>query len=181
MIKSIVFNLYGYFGLQGEKEMFYQLSQILKSLKTDDLNNKLNDISKEKLNQFLLLSFFLKNFLNKVLHREFAIKEINIDENDAKALKFKPETSFNSFFRHLCDFIDKTIYENQIQILISKAIEDYMDDTKLSDELKYQKGKISEDDSSIFRPILKKEDIMISNFLKNIKFRGKRFDELCEN
>ena len=182
MIKSIIFNLYGYFGLQGEKETFYQLSQILKSLKTDDLNNKLNDISKEKLNQFLLLSFFLKNFLNKVLHREFAIKEINIDENDEKALKFIPETSFNSFFRHLGDFIDKTIYENQIQILISKAIEDYMDDTKLSDELKYQKGKIFEDDGRTFRPILKKEDIiMISDFLKNIKFRGKGFDELCEN
>ena len=168
--------------MQGEKETFYQLSQILKSLKTDDLNNKLNDISKEKLNQFLLLSFFLKNFLNKVLHREFAIKEINIDENDEKALKFIPETSFNSFFRHLGDFIDKTIYENQIQILISKAIEDYMDDTKLSDELKYQKGKIFEDDGRTFRPILKKEDIiMISDFLKNIKFRGKGFDELCEN
>ena len=57
-----------------------------------------------------------------------------------------------------------------------------MDDTKLSDELKYQKGKIFEDDGRTFRPILKKEDIiMISDFLKNIKFRGKGFDELCEN
>ncbi len=70
-MEEIVFNLYEYFGLEGQKKTFYQLGQMLKSLKSGELDNKFNDntISKEKLDQFLLLSFFLKNFLNKILHR----------------------------------------------------------------------------------------------------------------
>ena len=185
-VKSIVFNLYEYFGLEGQKKTFYQLGQMLKSLKSGELDNKFNDntISKEKLDQFLLLSFFLKNFLNKILHREFSIEEIDHENEitDEKSLKFIPDNSFDSFFKNIEEFLEITIMESQIQQFIRKAITEYINDKELPEELKYQEGKIFEinNSNSIYKPILNKDDIIsIYNYFKAIKLNDKGFDQCC--
>ena len=196
MIKSIIYYLYKYFELHGQTNTYDQLSKILEKLKSDALNNKLiannsdnnnnPDMTKEKLNQFLLLSFFLKNFLNKALHREFQLDEIIIDNNDNNSLKFIPKTSFDSFFKNLEYFIEKTVNENEIQLLISTAINDYIKDKDLKDELKYQPGKIFKNSiiegKNYFESVVKKEDINnMFNFLKSIKFNGEDFAKLCND
>ena len=86
-IKSIIFHLYQYFGLKGKDKPFNQLPELMKNLHSGEFKEKLQNIDGEKLNQFLLLSFFLKNFLNKYLHREFRLKNISIDEEDKNSLK----------------------------------------------------------------------------------------------
>ena len=115
--------------------------------------------------------------MNKILHREFVIKEIN--NNDG--LLLTAEYSFNSFFENLGLFLENTIYEKSIQNLISQAIIDYSEDKDLSDELKYEKGKIFIDNNGKFEPISKKQDIMaIFNALKDIEINGKKFGVLCK-
>lgn len=107
MIKSIIFHLYQYFGLKGKEKPFHQLCEILQSLQSDELNEKLKNINNEKFNQFLLLSFFLKNFLNKFLHREFKLENISIDEDDKSVLKIIPDQTFDSFFTSLETFVEE--------------------------------------------------------------------------
>ena len=182
MIKSIIFHLYQYFGLKGKEKPFHQLSEILQSLQSDELNEKLKNINNEKFNQFLLLSFFFKNFLNKFLHREFKLENISIDEDDKSVLKIIPDQTFDSFFTSLETFVEEAKINNQIQELISQTIEDYLKDESLSEELKYKEGKIFIENQNKFVPVLNKEDITsIFNFLKGIKINGKDFGELCEN
>ena len=182
MIKSIIFHLYQYFGLKGKEKPFHQLCEILQSLQSDELNEKLKNINNEKFNQFLLLSFFLKNFLNKFLHREFKLENISIDEDDKSVLKIIPDQTFDSFFTSLETFVEEAKINNQIQELISQTIEDYLKDESLSEELKYKEGKIFIENQNKFVPVLNKEDITsIFNFLKGIKINGKDFGELCEN
>lgn len=182
MIKSIIFHLYQYFGLKGKEKPFHQLCEILQSLQSDELNEKLKNINNEKFNQFLLLSFFLKNFLNKFLHREFKLENISIDEDDKSVLKIIPDQTFDSFFTSLETFVEEAKINNQIQELISQTIEDYLKDESLSEELKYKDGKIFIENQNKFVPVLNKEDITsIFNFLKGIKINGKDFGELCEN
>ena len=182
MIKSIIFHLYQYFGLKGKEKPFHQLSELLESLHSGELNEKLKNIQIEKLNQFLLLTFFLKNFLNKYLHREFKLENISIDEDDKNVLKIIPDQTFDSFFTSLETFVEEAKLNNQIQELISQTIKDYIKDESLSEELKYKEGKIFKENQNKFVPVLNKDDITsIFNFLKGIKINGKEFGKLCEN
>ena len=120
-------------------------------------------------------------FVNKILNRQLKIKDINQDMDDQKTIRLIPESSFDSFFSNLGEFIEKTIYENQIQLLVAQAIEDYMNDQKLTEELRYKEGAIFKENNKVFNPILKRKDIdSIHNFLKHIKINDKGFDELCE-
>ena len=177
IIKSIIFYLYNVCGLKGKTKTFNQLEEIMKNLKSKKLKIELA-VKDEKLNDFLLLSFFLKNYLNKVLHREFIIKEI---DDDSKTQFLSIEYSFNSFFDHLKYFLEKTIFEKNIQHLISQALTDYSSDKELSEELKYKEGNIFKKIDDKFTPNLSNEDITeIFKALENIQFNGEKFGKLCE-
>ena len=182
MIKSIIFYLYNYFGLKGENETFKQLERILAKLKTDELDSKLNGLSKSNLIKFLNLLFFFKNFFNKVLHREFAIQDIQKESNNESNLKIMSEYSFISFFKNLEYFFDKTIKESDIQKMIDQANKDYINDNKLPEELKYMKGKIFEENGDEYKPTLNKLEInSVFEFLDGIVIGEQKFGILCEN
>ena len=182
MIKSIIYYLYNYFEMKGEKDAFNQLKEIMQKLGTKELDSKINNIDKSKLEKFLLLSFFLKNFLNKVLHREFVIEDIQNGDNNEEDLKLMSEYSFTSFFINLEKFIEQTILENDVQKMISQAYKDYIADGNLPDVLKYQEGKIFEENGGKHKPVLNRSDIdSVFNFLNKIKINEKSFGTLCEN
>ncbi len=120
--------------------------------------------------------------MNKVLHREFVIEDIQNGNNNEADLKLMSEYSFTSFFINLEKFIEQTIFENDVQKMISQAYKDYIADGNLPDELKYQKGKIFEENGGKHTPVLNKSDIdSVFNFLNKIKIDEKEFGSLCEN
>ena len=185
MIKSIIFYLYEYFGLnrQGvEKETFVQLTEIYAKLKANEFDSKLNNFNKETLLHFLELLLFNKNFLNKVLHRQFAIVDIKNEKNDESNLKLRAEYSFNSFFENLEFFVENTIKENDIQKLIDQAYKEYMANEKLPEGLKYAEGKIFKKEDEKFIPVMTKDDIkLVFNFLNEIEINNEKFGKLCES
>ena len=182
MTKSIIFFLYNHFGLEGKKDTFDQIGELLAKLNTNELDDKLNNITKDKLKEFLLFSFFSKNFLNKVLHREFALIDIDKQENGVDNLTLMAGYSFVSFFENLSFFVEKTVYDKDIQKMISQAYKEYIDDNNLSEHLKYEEGKIFQlNDEKIFKPVLCKSDISSTyDFLNQIKIDGEEFGSLCE-
>ena len=185
MKKSIIFYLYEYFGLNRkgvEKETFVQLTEIYAKLKTNEFDSKLNNFNKETLLHFLELLLFNKNFLNKVLHRQFAIVDIKNEKNDESNLKLRVEYSFNSFFENLVFFTEKTIKENDIQKLIDQAYKEYMANEKLPEGLKYAEGKIFKKEDEKFIPVMTKDDILlVFNFLNEIEINNEKFSKLCES
>ena len=184
MIKSIIFYLYEYFGLKKQgvkKDTFTQLTEIYAKLKTNEFNSKLNNLNKETLLHFLELLLFNKNFLNKVLHRKFAIVDIESEKDDENNLKLEAEYSFNSFFENLEYFIENTIMTKDIQKLIDKAYKEYMADEKLPEGLKYAEGKILKKEDEHYIPVMTKSDIeLIFNFLNEIEIDNEKFGKLCE-
>ena len=182
MTKSIIFFLYNYFGLEGKKDSFDQIGELLAKLNINELDGKLINITKDKLKEFLLFSFFSKNFLNKVLHREFALIDIDKQENGVDNLTLMAGYSFVSFFENLSFFVEKTVYDKDIQKMISQAYKEYTDDTNLSEHLKYEEGKIFQMSvEKIFKPVFCKSDIRSTyDFLNQIKIEGKEFGSLCE-
>ena len=184
MIKSIIFYLYEYFGLkeQGDKkETFTQLTEIYAKLKTNEFDSKLNNLNKETLLHFLELLLFHKNFLNKVLHRQFAIVDIENEKNDESNLKLGAEYSFNSFFENLEFFVENTIKANDIQKLIDQAYKEYMTDENLPEGLKYEEGKIFKKAEENYIPVMAKSDIeLVFNFLNEIEIDSEKFGKLCE-
>ena len=185
MKKSIIFYLYEYFGLnrkEVEKDTFVQLTEICAKLKTNEFDSKLNNINKETLLHFLELLLFNKNFLNKVLHRQFAIVDIKNEKNDESDLGLRAEYSFNSFFENLVFFTEKTIKENDIQKLIDQAYKEYMANEKLPEGLKYAEGKIFKKEDEKFIPVMTKDDILlVFNFLNEIEINNEKFSKLCES
>ena len=185
MIKSIIFYLYEYFGLnrQGvEKETFVQLTEIYAKLKANEFDSKLNNFNKETLLHFFELLLFNKNFFNKVLHRQFAIVDINNEKNDESNPKLRAEYSFNSFFENLEYFVENTIKVNDIQKLIDQAYKEYMADEKLPEGLKYAEGKIFKKEDEKFIPVMTKDDIkLVFNFLNEIEINNEKFGKLCES
>ena len=151
-------------------------------LRTNELDSKLNNLNKETLLHFLELLLFNKNFLNRVLHRKFAIVDIENEKNDESNLRLKPEYSFNSFFENLEFFVENTITENDIQKLIAQAYEEYMADKKLPEGLKYEEGKILKKEEEKYIPVMTKNDIeLVFNFLKEIEIGHEKFGKLCES
>jgi hypothetical protein len=185
MIKSIIFYSYEYLGLKkqgNKKDTFTQLTEIYAKLKTNEIDSKLNNLNKETFLHFLELLLFNKNFLNKVLHRNYAIVDIENEKNDENNLKLRAEYSFNSFFENLEFFVEKTIKEKDIQKLIAHAYKEYMADEKLPEGLKYVEGKILKKKDENYIPVMTKSDIeLIFNFLNEIEIDNEKFGKLCES
>ena len=178
--KSIVFYFYQYLGLKDNGSNTYtKLSSILKALKDKELKEKtiINNIDVNKLSQFFYLEFFLNKLLNKIVHRN--IKYSSPESN--RKVKLIPTYSFEEAFKNIKLFINSTIKDNEIQVLIKDTIDDYIKDSVIENILKYDETNLFLKNNNEYHALLTESDINnLEQFFKDIKVGNKTFCELCE-
>ena len=178
--KSIVFYFYQYLGLKDNGSNTYtKLSSILKALKDKELKEKtiINNIDVNKLSQFFYLEFFLNKLLNKIVHRNI---KYSSPESNRKA-KLIPTYSFEEAFKNIKLFINSTIKDNEIQVLIKDTIDDYIKDSEIENILKYDETNLFLKNNNEYHALLTESDINnLEQFFKDIKVGNKTFCELCE-
>ena len=181
IFKNIVFYFYEYLGLKGnEINNYSKLSSILNALKDNKCTDKItndNDVDATKLCRFFYLDFFLNKLCNKVVHRQLKYKS---DEANRKA-KLIPSYTFEEAFNNIILFINKTINDDDLQNIIKETIEDYKNDTKIEEILKYDENNLFSKVNNGYRCLLEETDINnIKDFLKDLLIKDKKFWELCE-
>lgn len=178
--KSIVFYFYQYLGLKDNGSNTYtKLSSILKALKDKELKEKTinNNVDVNKLSQFFYLEFFLNKLLNKIVHRNI---KYSSPESNRKA-KLIPTYSFEEAFKNIKLFINTTIKDNEIQVLIKDTIDDYIKDSVIENILKYDETNLFLKKNNEYHALLTESDINnLEQFFKDIKVGNKTFCELCE-
>ena len=178
--KSIVFYFYQYLGLKNNGSNTYmKLSSILKALKDKELKEKtiINNVDVNKLSQFFYLEFFLNKLLNKIVHRNI---KYSSTESNRKA-KLIPTYSFEEAFKNIKLFINTTIKDNEIQVLIKDTIDDYIKDSEIENILKYDETNLFLKNNNEYHALLTESDINnLEQFFKDIKVGNKTFCELCE-
>ena len=178
--KSIVFYFYQYLGLKDNGSNTYtKLSSILKALKDKELKEKtiINNVDVNKLSQFFYLEFFLNKLLNKIVHRNI---KYSSPESNRKA-KLIPTYSFEEAFKNIKLFINSTIKDNEIQVLIKDTIDDYIKDSEIENILKYDETNLFLKKNNEYHALLTESDINnLEQFFKDIKVGNKTFCELCE-
>ena len=178
--KSIVFYFYQYLGLKDNGSNTYtKLSSILKALKDKELKEKTinNNVDVNKLSQFFYLEFFLNKLLNKIVHRN--IKYSSPESN--RKVKLIPTYSFEEAFKNIKLFINTTIKDNEIQVLIKDTIDDYIKDSVIENILKYDETNLFLKKNNEYHALLTESDINnLEQFFKDIKVGNKTFCELCE-
>ena len=178
--KSIVFYFYQYLGLKDNGSNTYtKLSSILKALKDKELKEKtiINNVNVNKLSQFFYLEFFLNKLLNKIVHRNI---KYSSPESNRKA-KLIPTYSFEEAFKNIKLFINTTIKDNEIQVLIKDTIDDYIKDSEIENILKYDETNLFLKNNNEYHALLTESDINnLEQFFKDIKVGNKTFCELCE-
>ena len=178
--KSIVFYFYQYLGLKDNGSNTYtKLSSILKALKDKELKEKtvINNVDVNKLSQFFYLEFFLNKLLNKIVHRNI---KYSSTESNRKA-KLIPTYSFEEGFKNIKLFINSTIKDNEIQVLIKDTIDDYIKDSVIENILKYDETNLFLKKNNEYHALLTESDINnLEQFFKDIKVGNKTFCELCE-
>ena len=178
--KSIVFYFYQYLGLKDNGSNTYtKLSSILKALKDKELKEKtiINNVDVNKLSQFFYLEFFLNKLLNKIVHRNI---KYSSTESNRKA-KLIPTYSFEEAFKNIKLFINTTIKDNEIQVLIKDTIDDYIKDSEIENILKYDETNLFLKKNNEYHALLTESDINnLEQFFKDIKVGNKTFCELCE-
>ena len=178
--KSIVFYFYQYLGLKDNGSNTYtKLSSILKALKDKELKEKtiINNVDVNKLSQFFYLEFFLNKLLNKIVHRNI---KYSSPESNRKA-KLIPTYSFEEAFKNIKLFINSTIKDNEIQVLIKDTIDDYIKDLEIENILKYDETNLFLKNNNEYHALLTESDINnLEQFFKDIKVGNKTFCELCE-
>ena len=178
--KSIVFYFYQYLGLKDNGSNTYtKLSSILKALKDKELKEKtiIINVDVNKLSQFFYLEFFLNKLLNKILYRNI---KYSSPESNRKA-KLIPTYSFEKAFKNLKLFINSTIKDNEIQVLIKDTIDDYIKDSVIENILKYDETNLFLKKNNEYHALLTESDINnLEQFFKDIKVGNKTFCELCE-
>ena len=178
--KSIVFYFYQYLGLKDNGSNTYtKLSSILKALKDKELKEKtiINNVDVNKLSQFFYLEFFLNKLLNKIVHRN--IKYSSPESN--RKVKLIPTYSFEEAFKNIKLFINSTIKDNEIQVLIKDTIDDYIKDSVIENILKYDETNLFLKKNNEYHALLTESDINnLEQFFKDIKVGNKTFCELCE-
>ena len=178
--KSIVFYFYQYLGLKDNGSNTYtKLSSILKALKDKELKEKTinNNVDVNKLSQFFYLEFFLNKLLNKIVHRN--IKYSSPESN--RKVKLIPTYSFEEAFKNIKLFINSTIKDNEIQVLIKDTIDDYIKDSVIENILKYDETNLFLKKNNEYHALLTESDINnLEQFFKDIKVGNKTFCELCE-
>ena len=178
--KSIVFYFYQYLGLKDNGSNTYtKLSSILKALKDKELKEKtiINNVDVNKLSQFFYLEFFLNKLLNKIVHRNI---KYSSPESNRKA-KLIPTYSFEEAFKNIKLFINTTIKDNEIQVLIKDTIDDYIKDSEIENILKYDETNLFLKNNNEYHALLTESDINnLEQFFKDIKVGNKTFCELCE-
>ena len=178
--KSIVFYFYQYLGLKNNGSNTYtKLSSILKALKDKELKEKtiINNVDVNKLSHFFYLEFFLNKLLNKIVHRNI---KYSSPESNRKA-KLIPTYSFEEAFKNIKLFINSTIKDNEIQVLIKDTIDDYIKDSVIENILKYDETNLFLKKNNEYHALLTESDINnLEQFFKDIKVGNKTFCELCE-
>ena len=178
--KSIVFYFYQYLGLKDNGSNTYmKLSSILKALKDKELKEKtiIINVDVNKLSQFFYLEFFLNKLLNKIVHRN--IKYSSPESN--RKVKLIPTYSFEEAFKKIKLFINITIKDNEIQVLIKDTIDDYIKDSEIENIMKYDETNLFLKNNNEYHALLTKSDINnLEQFFKDIKVGNKTFSELCE-
>ena len=178
--KSIVFYFYQYLGLKNNGSNTYtKLSSILKALKDKELKEKtiINNVDVNKLSHFFYLEFFLNKLLNKIVHRNI---KYSSPESNRKA-KLIPTYSFEEAFKNIKLFINSTIKDNEIQVLIKDTIDDYIKDSEIENILKYDETNLFLKKNNEYHALLTESDINnLEQFFKDIKVGNKTFCELCE-
>ena len=178
--KSIVFYFYQYLGLKDNGSNTYtKLSSILKTLKDKELKEKtiINNVDVNKLSQFFYLEFFLNKLLNKIVHRNIKYSSPESNRKD----KLIPTYSFEEAFKNIKLFINSTIKDNEIQVLIKDTIDDYIKDSEIENILKYDETNLFLKNNNEYHALLTESDINnLEQFFKDIKVGNKTFCELCE-
>ena len=111
------------------------------------------------------------------MHRQIKYKS---DEANRKT-KLIPAYTFEEAFNNIILFINKTINDDEIQIIIKETIEDYKNDKKIETILKYDENNLFSEVNNRYGCLLEETDINnIKEFFKNLLIEKKNFWELCE-
>lgn len=89
--KSIFFNLYKYYELDGKDDLFNKTKEVFNYLEKTVNGNKITDQQRLPAKKFLRIIFFLKLYHNKNLHSqlESATKELRKEiKHEGKSLTF---------------------------------------------------------------------------------------------